>query len=141
MGGAGASVQLRNHKLRQEQLARLRTGGPLCLLAIALERTCMARSLIYTAVVSLSILSLSPIAVSQARQDSRTPENMPTPEELKNPPKTWIDKDTGHRVTRLTDEPGSASFYFNVNGYTPDGTEMVYTTPDGISVLNLKTHA
>ncbi len=66
---------------------------------------------------------------------------MPTQEELKNPPKTWMDKDTGHRVTRLTDEPGSASFYFNVNGYTPDGTEMVCTTPEGINVLNLGTHA
>ena len=22
------------------------------------------------------------------------------------PPKSWIDKDTGHRVVRLTDEPG-----------------------------------
>ncbi len=55
------------------------------------------------------------------------------------PPKTWIDPDTGHRVTRLTDEPDSASFYFNDNGYTPDGKEMVYTTPSGISVLDLKT--
>lgn len=66
---------------------------------------------------------------------------MPTQEEISHPPKTWIDKDTGHRVTRLTDEPNSASFYFNVNGYTPDGKEMVYTTPDGINVLNLETHA
>jgi oligogalacturonide lyase len=55
------------------------------------------------------------------------------------PPKTWIDPDTGHRVIRLTDEPDSASFYFNVNSYTPDGKEMVYTTPDGISVFDLKT--
>jgi oligogalacturonide lyase len=79
--------------------------------------------------------------VAQARPDTRTPDKMPTPDEITNPPKTWIDKDTGHRVMRLTDEPGSASFYFNVNGYTPDGTEMVYTTPEGINVLNLKTHA
>jgi oligogalacturonide lyase len=56
------------------------------------------------------------------------------------PPKTWIDSDTGHRIVRLTDEPGSASLYFNQNGYTADGKEMVYTTPDGISVLNLQTH-
>ena len=34
------------------------------------------------------------------------------------PPKTWVDKDTGHRVWRLTDEPNSGGFYFNVNGYT-----------------------
>src|SRR5579871_3641072 len=57
------------------------------------------------------------------------------------PPKTWIDPDTGHRIVRLTDEPGSASLYFNQNGYTADGRKMVYTTPDGISVLNLETHA
>ena len=49
------------------------------------------------------------------------------------PPKTWIDPDTGHRIVRLTDEPGSASLYFNQNGYTADGPKMVYTTPDGIS--------
>jgi len=57
----------------------------------------------------------------------------------KEPPKSWIDPLTGHRVVRITDEPGSASFYFNVNSYTPDGKEMVYTTPDGISVIDLAT--
>src|SRR5437868_11211299 len=57
------------------------------------------------------------------------------------PPRTWIDPDTGHRIVRLTDEPGSASLYFNQNGYTADGKKMVYTTPNGISVLDLNTHA
>ena len=52
-------------------------------------------------------------------------------------PKSWVDPDTGHRVVRLTDEPGSASLYFNQNGYTADGKKLVYTTPDGISVLDL----
>ena len=55
------------------------------------------------------------------------------------PPESWIDPDTGHRVVRLTKEPNSASLYFNQNGYTPDGKRLVYTTPDGISVLDLKT--
>jgi len=55
------------------------------------------------------------------------------------PPTSWIDPDTGHRVIRLTREPGSDSFYFNVNGYTPDGKRMAYSTPNGISVLNLET--
>jgi len=55
------------------------------------------------------------------------------------PPTSWIDPDTGHRVIRLTREPGSDSFYFNFNGYTPDGQRMAYTTPAGISVLNLTT--
>ncbi|AEU36641.1 oligogalacturonate lyase family protein [Granulicella mallensis] len=82
----------------------------------------------------------SSIAFAQAHPDTRAADKMPTAEERANPPKTWIDKDTGHRVIRLTDEPGSASFYFNVNGYTPDGHEMVYTAPDGIHVLDLTTH-
>ncbi|MPZ17715.1 MAG: oligogalacturonate lyase [Luteitalea sp.] len=55
------------------------------------------------------------------------------------PPTSWIDPDTGHRVVRLTSEPGSASLYFNQNGYTADGSRLVYTTPDGISVLDLTT--
>ena len=52
-------------------------------------------------------------------------------------PTTWIDKDTGHRVIRLTTEPGSSGFYFNVNAYTPDGKQMVYNAPDGIHALDL----
>jgi oligogalacturonide lyase len=97
---------------------------------------CSLRRLSFVAVVAL----LAQVTVAQARKDTRPPDKMPTPEEIKNPPKSWIDKDTGHRITRLTDEPGSASFYFNVNAYTPDGNEMVYTTPEGISVLDLRTH-
>jgi oligogalacturonide lyase len=55
------------------------------------------------------------------------------------PPTTWVDRDTGHRVWRLTSEPGSSAFYFNVNDYTPDGKELIYTAPDGIHVLTLAT--
>lgn len=54
-------------------------------------------------------------------------------------PKSWVDKDTGHRVFRLTDEPGSQSLYFNVNAYSPDGKLMVYTAPDGIHVFEFAT--
>lgn len=56
-----------------------------------------------------------------------------------DPPESWIDPDTGHRVVRLTKEPGSASLYFNQNGYTADGKHLVYTTPGGISILHLET--
>ncbi len=55
------------------------------------------------------------------------------------PPKEWIDPDTGHRIVRLTEEPGIASLYFNQNSYTPDGKSMIFTTPSGISVLDLAT--
>ncbi len=57
------------------------------------------------------------------------------------PPKTWIDPDTGHRVIRLTDEPGSASLYFNQNWFLPDGKRMVYSSPTGIYTLDLATQA
>jgi oligogalacturonide lyase len=52
-------------------------------------------------------------------------------------PVSWVDKDTGHRVMRLTDEEGSSGFYFNVNAFTPDGKQMVYNSPDGIRALDL----
>lgn len=55
------------------------------------------------------------------------------------PPSSWIDPDTGHRVIRVTSEPGSASLYFNVNSFSPDGKKMVYTAGGGISVLDLAT--
>jgi oligogalacturonide lyase len=58
-----------------------------------------------------------------------------------NPPKTWIDPKTGHRITRLTDEPGTASLYFNDSSFTPDGNELIYTTTSDFSnsVVDLKT--
>ncbi|MCC3262761.1 hypothetical protein LLE87_31815, partial [Paenibacillus polymyxa] len=43
----------------------------------------------------------------------------------------WIDPDTGHRIVRLSDEPGSASLYFNYNGYTPQGDKLLISTPKG----------
>lgn len=54
-------------------------------------------------------------------------------------PKEWIDPDTGHRVFRLSEEPGSSSLYFHQNGYTPDGLKLIITTPSGLSEVNLKT--
>jgi oligogalacturonide lyase len=57
------------------------------------------------------------------------------------PPRTWVDKDTGHRVWRLSDEANSGGFYFNINAFTPDDKQMIYTAPDGIHVLDLATRA
>lgn len=58
-----------------------------------------------------------------------------------DPPKDWIDPDTGHRILRLSNEPGSASLYFNQNAYTADGAHVIITTPHGISTIDLKTGA
>ncbi len=58
-----------------------------------------------------------------------------------DPPTEWIDASTGHRVIRLSREPGSASLYFHQNAYSPDGQKLIITTPNGLSTINLKTHA
>jgi oligogalacturonide lyase len=57
------------------------------------------------------------------------------------PPREWIDPDTGHRVIRLSAEAGSASLYFHQNPYTPDGQKLIITTPNGLSAINLSTRA
>lgn len=51
----------------------------------------------------------------------------------------WIDAATGHKVIRLAREPGSASFYFHQNAYTPQGDKLLISTPGGLSTVNLKT--
>jgi oligogalacturonide lyase len=56
-------------------------------------------------------------------------------------PREWTDHDTGHRVVRLSDEPGSQSLYFHQNAYTPDGQKLIITTPTGLSAVDLKTRA
>ncbi len=60
----------------------------------------------------------------------------PAPSDL---PVEWIDPDTGHRIVRLTTEPGSASLYFNQNAYTPDGKKVIVTTPKGLATIELAT--
>jgi oligogalacturonide lyase len=54
-------------------------------------------------------------------------------------PREWVDPDTGHRITRLTDEPGSLSLYFNQNGITADGRSLVYSVGGEIRLLDLAT--
>jgi len=55
----------------------------------------------------------------------------------KKPPREWTDPDTGHRVVRLSDEPGSQSLYFHQNAYTPDGSKLIITTPTGLATIDL----
>jgi oligogalacturonide lyase len=67
-------------------------------------------------------------------------QNAEQPKQVdKEPPIEWVDPATGHRVIRLTREPGSASLYFHQNPYTAEGDKMVITTPGGISTIDLKT--
>src|SRR5436305_13235555 len=55
------------------------------------------------------------------------------------PPREWFDPATHHRIIRLSDEPGSASLYFHPNAYTAKGDLMVFTTRNGVSVIDLHT--
>lgn len=55
-------------------------------------------------------------------------------------PTEWIDKDTGHRVIRLSREDGTQSLYFNQNAYTADGKKLIVTTAGGgIATITLAT--
>lgn len=65
----------------------------------------------------------------------------PAPPQGGDPPLEWIEPSTGHRVVRLSREPGSASLYFHQNAYTADGDKMIFATRDGLSTVNLKAHA
>ena len=58
-----------------------------------------------------------------------------------DPPKEWIEPATGHKVVRLSNEPGTASFYFHQYAYSADGEKLVVSTRGGLSTINLKTRA
>jgi len=86
------------------------------------ERKVMMKGIIFYALLMVCASS----ALAQAQQQL---------------PKEWIDPDTGHRIIRLSEEPGSASLYFHQNAYTPDGQKLIITTPTGLSTIDLKTRA
>ncbi len=84
----------------------------------------LSLAVLFQAVLFILLISTAPVKAQQ-----------------KDIPREWIDPDTGHRVIRLSDEPGSASLYFHQNPYTPDGQKLIITTPTGLSAINLKTRA
>src|SRR5262245_47646314 len=61
------------------------------------------------------------------------------PQAAADPPTEWVEPATGHRVVRLSPEPGTASLYFHQNGYTAAGDKLLVTTREGLSTINLKT--
>ncbi|MEO6568501.1 MAG: oligogalacturonate lyase family protein [Opitutaceae bacterium] len=52
-------------------------------------------------------------------------------------PTDWVDPDTGHRIIRLSTEPGSSTLYFHDNSYTPKGDKLIFNTPSGIAVIDI----
>jgi oligogalacturonide lyase len=55
------------------------------------------------------------------------------------PAAQWIDPLTGHKVVRISREPGSVNLYFHQNSYLPQGDKMVMTSPGGIDIVDLKS--
>ena len=53
------------------------------------------------------------------------------------PPREWIDPDTGHRIIRLSNEPGSSTLYFHDNSYSPQGDKLIFNSPGGIVLLDI----
>lgn len=55
------------------------------------------------------------------------------------PPSEWVDATTGHRVVRLSSEPGTRSLYFHQNSLTPDGRYLIVETSAGIGAIEFAT--
>ncbi len=55
------------------------------------------------------------------------------------PPSEWVEPATGHKVIRLSREPGTASLYFHQNAYSADGRKLLVTSPGGLSTIHLQT--
>ena len=53
------------------------------------------------------------------------------------PPRDWIDRDTGHRVVRLTGDAGGSTLYFHDNAFSPEGDRLMFNTPNGIAVVDV----
>src|SRR5262245_52541278 len=54
-----------------------------------------------------------------------------------SPPKEWVEKETGHRVIRLSGDEGGSSLYFHQNTYTPKGDKLIFDTRAGIVAVDL----
>ena len=54
-------------------------------------------------------------------------------------PLEWIDDATGHRIVRLSTEPGTRSIYFHQHGITPDGRFVLVEMANGIGVIEIAT--
>src|SRR5262245_27033788 len=53
------------------------------------------------------------------------------------PPREWVEKETGHRVIRLSGDEGGSSLYFHQNTYTPKGDKLIFDTRAGIAAIDL----
>jgi oligogalacturonide lyase len=52
-------------------------------------------------------------------------------------PRQWVDPVTGHRIVRLSDEPGSTTLYFHDNAFSAAGDKLMVRTPKGLAVADV----
>src|SRR4051812_43882796 len=76
----------------------------------------------------LSLLAVASPLVLSAADTPATAANVRT---------DWIDPDTGHRIVRLSTEPGSQTLYFHDNSYSVKGDKLLITTPSGIALVDV----
>jgi oligogalacturonide lyase len=62
-----------------------------------------------------------------------------TQAQREEPRREWIDPATGHRIIRLTDEPGSSTLYFHDNAFSAAGDRMMLRTPKGVVGVDVAT--
>lgn len=96
---------------------------------------------IFVLVAACSSLAVAQTQQPPAARDFSTGQafNVQASPDGAPPPKEWIDKDTGHRVVRLSDEPNTQSLYFHQYAYSPDGTKLAFTSATGIYQVDLNT--
>jgi len=87
----------------------------------------------------MKFAALMALAIASSAAAQTPPATLAASPTQSTPPREWIDQTTGHRIVRISDEPGSSSNYFNVNSYTPDERWMAYSSPSGIMALDLRT--
>lgn len=90
-----------------------------------------------TIVFSLLGLCLFSLGLAVSSAPGQSPGTSKTERPINS--RSWIDPDTGHRIIRLTDQPGSLGMYFTDNAFTPDGREMIYVAARNIYVVDLNT--
>jgi oligogalacturonide lyase len=90
------------------------------------------------AIAVIFVSAFARVLCGQNFDDAELPRTGPAP--LPAPaPKEWIDKATGHRVVRLSEEDRSQSPYFHYYPYTADGKRLLFSSPTGIYTVDLAT--
>ena len=72
-----------------------------------------------------------------SRSPSRSQCRLPRWRTAAPAPRQWIDPATGHRVVRLSEEPGSTTLYFHDNAFSASGDKLMFRTPKGIAVIDV----